>query len=64
MDKQDFMEMINDWQADNSPEYDDLEISEPELKDGKWTAVASDSKSRYILSDNNGNIVINYLDTI
>jgi hypothetical protein len=64
MDKADFLEMIRDWQADHAPEHDDLKIDEPKYEDGKWTAIASDNKCRYILSDDNGNIAINYLDTI
>ena len=57
-----FEEMIRDWQADHTPEYDSLEIDEPELQDGKWTAAARDDKAEYQLSgDGDGNIVINYV---
>lgn len=61
IDKSDFLLMIKDWQADGAPEYDDLEIAEPELKNGKWVAAAKDGKCMYELSDVDGNIVINYL---
>jgi hypothetical protein len=60
--KDDFIAMINDWQADKAPEYDDLVIGEPEIgEDGEWIAIAEDEKCVYILSDDgDGNIVINY----
>lgn len=63
--KNTFCEMILDWQADGAPEYDDLEIGEPEQDEsGKWTATATDSKCAYQLSDDGtGNIVINYSGT-
>lgn len=56
-----FMEMIRDWQANNAPEYDDLEINEPEFKNGEWTVIVKDDKNVYSLTDNSGNIIINYL---
>lgn len=61
--KGDFAEMIRDWQADHAPEYDDLEIDEPELdEDGDWVATAEDEKFVYTLSDDGtGNIVIHYI---
>jgi hypothetical protein len=59
--KEDFLEMIRDWKADQSTEYYDLEIAEPELKNGKWVAAAKDGKCTYELSDVDGNIVISYL---
>jgi hypothetical protein len=63
--KDDFMEMIKDWQTDNSPEYDDLKIEEAEINEnGKWESIAEDEKCTYSLTDDGtGNIVINYLDT-
>jgi hypothetical protein len=61
--KEDFLLMIKDWQADHAPEHDDLEIAEPEMGDKDWEAVAYDSKCTYLLTNNNGNIVINYLGT-
>lgn len=61
----DFAEMIHDWQADKAPEYDDLEIGDPEAsEDGKWVAYAHDDKNTYELSDDgNGNITIHYIGT-
>jgi hypothetical protein len=62
MNKDDFMEMIRDWQADNSPEYDDLVIEEPEInpETGKWEAWARDEKYHYTIEDRgDGNIMIN-----
>jgi hypothetical protein len=62
IDKEDFIEMIRDWQADNSPEYDDLEIGEPEIDiNGDWSAIAKDDKNAYEITAVNGNIYINYL---
>jgi hypothetical protein len=59
-----FTEMIRDWQADNAPEYDNLEIREPIFVGDKWEAVANDDSQRYLLTDDGrGNIQINYLDT-
>lgn len=61
--KDDFMEMIKDWKADNSPNYDDLEIIEVEYLEEtqEWAAVAQDKKNSYSLTDDGlGNIVINY----
>jgi hypothetical protein len=64
MDKEMFEEMIRDWQADNAPEYDDLEIEEIKVENGELVAIAHDGKSDYRLSDDGtGNIVINYLST-
>lgn len=64
-DKDDFLEMIRDWQADNSPEYDDLCVNAPEYDDGKWTVTARDEKTLYLLTDDGtGNIIINYLSAI
>ena len=64
MNKDDFMEMIRDWQADNT-EYDDLVIDEPEIDEdtGKWEAIAHDANTSYIMFDDGGNIIINYLGT-
>ncbi len=62
--KEDFLEMVRDWQTDHSPEYDDLAIAEPEIEAGKWTANAKDSKCLYKIIDVDGNIYINYLSTI
>ena len=64
-DKYDFMEMIRDWQADNAPEFDGLVIDEPEIDEGtgKWEAIAHDANTSYIISDDSGNIIINYLGT-
>lgn len=62
----DFVEMIRNWQTDNSPEYDDLEIDAPEIDDDteEWVAYASDKEALYSLTDNGrGNIVINYLSS-
>lgn len=59
--KADFEEMIRDWQADHSPEYDDMVVDIIEF-DQDWTAYAHDSKATYTLADDgNGNIRINYL---
>lgn len=63
-DKDDFMEMIRDWQLDNSPRYDDLEIEEATFDEDtkEWSAVANDDDTMYLLADNGrGNIAINYL---
>jgi len=65
-DKEDFKEMIKDWQADNSPEMDDLEIIEIEFLEDtqEWVAYIDDNKSSYSLTDDGtGNIVINYSGT-
>lgn len=63
-DKDDFLEMIRDWQADGTPEYDELEIRDPQLVDGKWEAIATDDKQTYSLTDDgSGNIQINYIGT-
>ena len=65
-DKEDFKEMIKDWQADNSPEMDDLEIEEIEFdeENKRWVAYAQDEKESYTLTDDGaGNIVINYSGT-
>ena len=64
--KDDFMEMIRDWQADNAPEGDDLVIDEPEIDEGtgKWEAIAHDDNASYVITDDgNGNIIMNYLGT-
>jgi len=64
--KEDFKEMIKDWQADNSPEMDDLEIEEIEFdeENKRWVAYAQDEKESYTLTDDGaGNIVINYSGT-
>ena len=65
MNKDDFMGMIRDWQADNAPEYDDLEIYEPEIDEdtGRWEVIAHDANTSYVISDDGGNIMINYLGT-
>ena len=64
MDKEMFEEMIRDWQADNAPEYDDLEIEEIKVESGRLICIAHDEKNDYQLSDDGaGNIVINYLST-
>jgi hypothetical protein len=57
--------MITNWKTDNSPEYDNLEIGEPEIgEDGNWIATAEDEKTTYSLTDDGaGNIVINYMGT-
>jgi hypothetical protein len=59
-----FEEMIRDWKANNS-EYENLEISEPEINEtGQWEAIARDEKATYQLTDDGrGNIVINYLSS-
>lgn len=64
-DKDTFAEMIRDWQADGAPEYDELEIDEPELREnGTWIAYARDEKTAYSLTDDGeGNIQINYDST-
>ena len=63
-DKDDFVEMIRDWQADGAPEYDNLEIEEPKIENGKWVAYTHDGKTTYSLADDGtGNIVINYIGT-
>lgn len=64
--KETFEEMIKDWQADNSPNYDDLEIEEITFDEDaqEWEAIVTDEKTIYSLTDDNtGNIVINYLAT-
>lgn len=61
--KDDFAEMVRDWQADNTPEHDDLTIDSIDIDNGKWIAVAHDDKATYQLSDNDGNIKIDYLGT-
>ena len=63
-DKDDFLEMIKDWQADHAPEMDDLEIEEIEIDEdtNAWIAYAKDGKNSYCLTDDGtGNIIINYL---
>ena len=62
MNRNDFMEMIRDWQADNT-EYDGLEIDEPEIDEdtGKWEAIAHDGRVTYVIAGDGGNIIINYL---
>ena len=65
-DKETFKEMIRDWKADNSLEYDDLEIEETEIDEEieEWIAYAQDEKTVYSLTDDGtGNIVINYSGT-
>jgi hypothetical protein len=60
----DFALMIKDWQADNSPEYDDLVIDAPEFDNGEWVSYAHDDKVAYTLTDDGtGNIIINYSGT-
>ena len=61
--KEDFREMIKDWQADNAPQYDDLIIDDLEFEDGEWTAIAKDEKRSYLLYTIDGNIFIHYLWT-
>ena len=64
--KDDFMEMIKDWQKDNAPGYNDLVIDEPEVDKvtGEIGCTASDNIVTYILTDDgNGNIIMNYLGT-
>jgi hypothetical protein len=63
MYRDDFEEMIKDWQADHAPEYDDLEIDDINFEDGRWIAVAHDKEHTYQLSDEGGDIIINYLGT-
>lgn len=59
-----FSEIIRDFIADGAPEYDDLEIEDPEIVDGHWEARASDATTTYTLTDDGtGNIVINYSAT-
>ncbi len=63
-DKETFREMIYDWVADNSPDYDDLTINWDEItsNEGQWAVIAEDEKITYCLTDDGtGNIVINYL---
>jgi hypothetical protein len=65
--KETFTEMIRDWRADNSPEYDELEIEEAEFDEDaqKWCAIAHDKEITHLLADDGrGNIVINYLGTL
>jgi hypothetical protein len=64
-DREMFAGMIDDWLADHAPEYDDLEIDEPEINEnGVWEARAQDGKHTYTLTDDGaGNIVINYSST-
>ena len=57
----DFIEMIRDWQADNSPEYDDLIIGDPYLDSEIWYADAEDDTGLYLLMDYRGNVIINYV---
>jgi len=62
-DKETFEEMIKDWQADNSLEYDDLEIEEIYFDEDaqEWGAIANNDKNSYSLTDDGtGNIIINY----
>lgn len=64
--KDDFELMIQDWQADHSPEMDALEIGEAFFDDewNHWAAYAHDDKTVYVLTDDGtGNIVINYVGT-
>lgn len=62
--KEDFEEMIRDWQADNAPNYDDLEVDEIKQEEGEWVAYAQDEKHTYTLTDDGtGNITINYSAT-
>jgi len=65
-DKEIFEEMIRDWKADNSPEYDNLEIEEIYFDEDaqEWGAYVQDEKTTYSLTDDGtGNIVINYSGT-
>ena len=63
-DKDTFIGMIEDWQADNAPQYDDLTIGDITNDGGKWQAYVTDDKTAYTLADDGtGNIVINYLGT-
>ncbi len=60
--KDDFAEMIHDWQADNAEEMAGLIIDEIELNEGQWQAAAHDKTTSYIITDDGtGNIIINYL---
>lgn len=61
--KEDFLEMVKDWQAGNAPQYDDLIIDNPEFEDGEWTATAEDERCSYLLHAVDGNIIIDYLGT-
>jgi hypothetical protein len=58
-----FIEMVRNWQADSSPEYDNLKIGAPEVdENGNWVSIASDEKTTYQLTHNIvGNIVLNYI---
>ena len=58
-----FEEMIRDWKADNAPEYEDLIITQICQENGAWIAIAEDATTRYTLTDTDGTIIINYLDT-
>jgi len=65
-DKETFEEMIRDWKADHSPEYDNLVIEEITFDEDaqEWSAIVHDEKTVYSLTDDNtGNIIINYLAT-
>ena len=62
--KDTFLGMIEDWQADHAPEMDDLEIDEIKIDEDAnvWIAYVEDGKNSYCLTDDGtGNIVINYL---
>jgi len=64
--KDDFVEMIKNWQVDNSPNYDDLVIVGVEFIEDtqEWAAIAEDEKNSYSITDDGlGNIVINYSGT-
>ena len=61
--KEDFWEMVKDWQADNAPQYDDLIIDDPEFEDGEGTATAENERCSYLLHAVDGNIIIDYLGT-
>lgn len=64
--KEEFKEMIKDWQKDNAPGYDDLVIGEPEVNEStnEIGCTAADDIVTYILTDDgSGNIIINYLGT-
>lgn len=65
MSKDDFMEMIRDWQSDNAEEYGELEITEAETDEaGNIVAYAEDKNNTYSLTDDGtGNISINYMGT-
>ena len=64
--KYDFTEMIKDWLTDNAEEMDDLVVDKIEIDEDtqKWVAYAKDAKTLYSLSDNDGNIVLNYISSI